>query len=148
MLGPAKPRRLDAPIAVALEALVPADNFYRHLEATLDPGFVRDWTRELYAVEVAELKEGPAALHVCRRSDRHRDVDDRLGGQAGHRGAARAQAVPFLGEGRRPLVVGWYDAHRPPFETDHPRLLRRNQAARLTTYLVQRSPTVGATGAR
>lgn len=49
MLGPAKPRRLDVPIAVSLEALVPADHFYRHLEATLDLGFVREWTRELYA---------------------------------------------------------------------------------------------------
>src|SRR3954452_11619142 len=49
MLGPAKPRRLDEPIAVSLEELVPADHFYRHLEATLDLGFVRDWTQELYA---------------------------------------------------------------------------------------------------
>lgn len=49
MLGPAKPRRLDAPIAVSLEALVPADNFYRHLDATLDLGFVRAWVRDLYA---------------------------------------------------------------------------------------------------
>jgi transposase len=49
MLGPTKPRRLDEPIAVSLEALIPAGNFYRHLEATLDLGFVRDWTRQLYA---------------------------------------------------------------------------------------------------
>jgi nicotinamidase-related amidase len=56
--------------------------------------------------------------------------------------------VPFLGEGRRPLVVGWYDVHRPPFEPDHSRLLRRNQATLLTTYLVKRIPTVGTTGAR
>jgi transposase len=49
MLGPAKPRRLDEPIAVSLEALVPADNFSRHLEATLDLGFVRAWVQELYA---------------------------------------------------------------------------------------------------
>jgi transposase len=49
MLGPVKPRRLDRPIAVSLEDLVPADNFYRHLEAELDLGFVRDWARELYA---------------------------------------------------------------------------------------------------
>ena len=33
MLGPAKSRRLDEPIAVWLEALVPADRFYCHLEA-------------------------------------------------------------------------------------------------------------------
>jgi transposase len=49
MLGPPKPRRLDAPIAVSLGDLVPADNFYRHLEAKLDLGFVREWARELYA---------------------------------------------------------------------------------------------------
>jgi hypothetical protein len=49
MLGPAKPRHLDQPIAVSLEDLVPTDHFYRHLEAKLDLGFVRDWTRELYA---------------------------------------------------------------------------------------------------
>jgi transposase len=49
MLGPPKPRRLDDPIAVSLEHLVPADNFYRHLEAKLDLGFVRDWVQELYA---------------------------------------------------------------------------------------------------
>src|SRR4051812_8018745 len=49
MLGPAKPRRLDQPIAVSLEALVPADNFYRHLEAKLDLGFVRGWVEERYA---------------------------------------------------------------------------------------------------
>jgi hypothetical protein len=45
MLGPAKPRRLDQPIAVSLEDLVPQDYFYRHLEATLDLSFVRDLVR-------------------------------------------------------------------------------------------------------
>lgn len=49
MLGPAKSRRLDQPIAVSLEDLVPLNNFYRHLEAKLDLSFVRDLTRELYA---------------------------------------------------------------------------------------------------
>ena len=49
MLGPAKPRRLDQPIAVSLEDLVPQDNFYRHLEAKLDLSFVREWVQELYA---------------------------------------------------------------------------------------------------
>ncbi len=49
MLGPAKSRRLDEPITVSLEDLVPPHNFYRHLEATLDLGFIRDWTRERYA---------------------------------------------------------------------------------------------------
>ncbi len=48
MLDPPKPRRLDQPIAVSLEQLVPANHFYRHLEAKLDLSFVRDWARELY----------------------------------------------------------------------------------------------------
>jgi hypothetical protein len=49
MLGPPKPRRVDQPITVSLEALVPWDNFYRHLEATLDLSFVRDWVRGCHA---------------------------------------------------------------------------------------------------
>ena len=49
MLGPAKPRHLDHPIAVSLDDLVPPNNFYRHLEAKLDLSFVRDWVQELYA---------------------------------------------------------------------------------------------------
>jgi transposase len=49
MLGPAKPRRLAEPIAISLEELVPRDHFYRHLEATLDLSFLREWSRDLYA---------------------------------------------------------------------------------------------------
>src|SRR5688500_257141 len=49
MLGPAKSRRLDEPIAVSLEALVPQGHFYRHLETKLDLSFVRGWAREFYA---------------------------------------------------------------------------------------------------
>jgi hypothetical protein len=42
MLGPPKPRRLDEPILGSLEALVPGDHVYRHLEAKLDLTFVRE----------------------------------------------------------------------------------------------------------
>ena len=49
MLGPAKRRRLDEPIAVSLEDMVPANHFYRHLETKLDLSFVRDWVSDLYA---------------------------------------------------------------------------------------------------
>src|SRR5215204_6458131 len=49
MLGPPKPRRLDEPITVSLEDLVPSNHFYRHLEAKLDLSFVRAWAQELYA---------------------------------------------------------------------------------------------------
>jgi len=50
MLGPEKVRDLDRPILTSLEALVPAGNFYRHLDAMLDLAFVRDWVKERYAV--------------------------------------------------------------------------------------------------
>jgi transposase len=49
MLGPAKVRRLDQPVLVWLETLVPANNFYRQLEAQLDLSFVRDWVGDKYA---------------------------------------------------------------------------------------------------
>jgi transposase len=49
LLDPPKPSQLDQPIAVLLENLVPPDHFYRHLEEKLNLGFVRDWSRELYA---------------------------------------------------------------------------------------------------
>src|SRR5215203_1011286 len=49
MLGPPKLRCLDQPITVSIEALVPADHFYRHLEAKLDLSFVRTWVQDCYA---------------------------------------------------------------------------------------------------
>src|SRR5687768_13849719 len=49
MLGPPKSRRLNEPIAVSLEALIPSGHFYRYLEEKLDLSFVREWSRELYA---------------------------------------------------------------------------------------------------
>jgi transposase len=43
-------QRAFAPIvAVSLEALVPVDHFYRHLERTLDLSFVREFVQETYA---------------------------------------------------------------------------------------------------
>jgi transposase len=44
-----KAREFATHTAISVEALVPADHFYRHLEAKLDLSFVRDWARELYA---------------------------------------------------------------------------------------------------
>jgi transposase len=49
MLGPPKLRALDQPVLVSLEALVPADHFYRHLDAALDLSFVRTWVQDCYA---------------------------------------------------------------------------------------------------
>ena len=49
ILGRLKPRRLDAPSAVSLEELIPANHVSHHLEATLALSFVRDWAEELCA---------------------------------------------------------------------------------------------------
>ena len=49
MLGPPKARELDRTVLASLEALVPADHFYRHLEAKLDLGFVRELVQDRYA---------------------------------------------------------------------------------------------------
>jgi hypothetical protein len=66
MLGPPKSRRLDQPIAVSLEDLVPQDHFYRHLEATLDLSFVREWVSECYA----EHRRAPGCGSIrVRRGD-------------------------------------------------------------------------------
>ncbi len=35
-------------VNVSLEALVPPDHFYRHLERTLDLSFVREFVQETY----------------------------------------------------------------------------------------------------
>jgi transposase len=49
LLKPIRTRRLDEPIAVSLEELVPADHFHRHLEEKLDMSFVRGWVEDCYA---------------------------------------------------------------------------------------------------
>ena len=48
MLGPAKVRRVDQPVLASLDALVPANHFYRLLESKLDLTFVRDLVRTTY----------------------------------------------------------------------------------------------------
>jgi hypothetical protein len=48
MLGPAKPRRLDEPISVSLEDLVPLNNFSRQLEVKFDLSSVRGWVADRY----------------------------------------------------------------------------------------------------
>ena len=78
MLGPPKPRRLDEPIAVSLEQLVPAYHFYRHLEAKLDLSFVRDLVHEADAEtrrpsidQVIFFKERLVIFFERLRSERH-----------------------------------------------------------------------------
>jgi transposase len=48
MMG-AKARAFAPVVAVSLEALVPHDHFYRHLQRTLDLSFVRELVQEAYA---------------------------------------------------------------------------------------------------
>ena len=48
MLGPAKVRRVDQPVVASLDALVPANHFYRLLESKLDLTFVRNLVRATY----------------------------------------------------------------------------------------------------
>ena len=48
MMG--KKERQFAPLCNrSIEDLVPAGNFYRHLDAKLDLSFVREWVADLYA---------------------------------------------------------------------------------------------------
>jgi transposase len=49
MLGPCKERHVERLVPVSLEAAVPADHFYRHLDAALDLSFVRAWVADRYA---------------------------------------------------------------------------------------------------
>ncbi len=48
MMG-SKKRSFAPLVHVSLEALVPADHFYRHLERTLDLSFVREFVQQTYA---------------------------------------------------------------------------------------------------
>src|SRR5215203_5684915 len=48
MLGPAKCRATDDVATVSLNDLVPADHFYRHLDAHLDLSFIREWVGDAY----------------------------------------------------------------------------------------------------
>ena len=49
MLGAHKERRGERLVPISLEAAVPADHFYRYLDAKLDLSFVRDWVTDCYA---------------------------------------------------------------------------------------------------
>lgn len=48
MMG-TKVRTFAPLVIVSLEALVPPDHFYRHLDRTLDLSFVRDLVQDTYA---------------------------------------------------------------------------------------------------
>jgi transposase len=160
MLGPPKPRRLDQPVAVSLEALVPRENFYRHLEAKLDLGFVRDWARELYAergrpsidpvvffrLQVITFFEGirserklieTASLHLAHRWDLGCALDEAL---PDHSSLTRIRHRPGI-EGLRTVLR----EDRRPLPGSRPRvgqgtLLRRHQGAGQRRPRVARPP--------
>ena len=48
-----------------LEALLPADNFYRQLEGKLDLSFVRDLVRDLSTVRWAGGRSTPRSSSSC-----------------------------------------------------------------------------------
>jgi transposase len=48
MLGAAKCRATDDLVTVSLDDLVPANHFYRHLDAHLDVSFIRAWVADAY----------------------------------------------------------------------------------------------------
>jgi hypothetical protein len=64
MMG-TKERSFAPLINISLEALVPYDHFYRHLEQTLDLSFVREFVQQTYAgcgrpsIERARLLQAP-----------------------------------------------------------------------------------------
>ena len=82
MRGPPTARDRDRPALVSLEALVPADHVYRHLDATLDLGFVRDWVQDRYAARGV----GPLPRVAGQGAGRHAG---RCGGHGRRRCAAR-----------------------------------------------------------
>jgi hypothetical protein len=49
MLGPPKASHRDELFLDSFEQRLPADNFYRTLDAALDLSFVRDWVADKYA---------------------------------------------------------------------------------------------------
>jgi hypothetical protein len=55
--------RLFTPVpAVSLDALVPADHFYRHVERVLDLAFVRDLVQDRYAAGVGRPSVDPVVF--------------------------------------------------------------------------------------
>ena len=61
MLG-TKQRDFKTHASVSVEDLVPADNFYRQVEAKLDLGFVRDLVKECYAFGVGRPSVDPVVF--------------------------------------------------------------------------------------
>ncbi len=69
VLGPPKDRAaVERPVLATLEAPVPPDNFYRHLERHLDLGFVRELVRDRYARFAPPSRVSRTCLQAATRS--------------------------------------------------------------------------------
>ena len=83
MMG-SKERYFAPLIHVSLEALVPTDHIYRHLERTLDLSFVRELVQQTYAgggrpsIEQARVLQ-TATRHVFRRDPLGTTIDATCG---------------------------------------------------------------------
>jgi hypothetical protein len=64
MLGPPKARCLDRPVLIALEGLVPAGHFSRHLDTARDLGVVRAWVA---GCDAGRGRPRSAPVVVCKR---------------------------------------------------------------------------------
>jgi hypothetical protein len=53
-----KPRIFTPVLAVSLDALVPADHFYRHVERVLDLSFVRELVQDCYVAGLVPVAAG------------------------------------------------------------------------------------------
>ena len=86
MLGPEKARDLDRPVLVSLEALVPRDHFYRHLERRLDLSFVRELVRDRYAPHGGRLPPNGPTEHLRPTATREPFVNTLLAYRLGSSG--------------------------------------------------------------
>jgi transposase len=64
MMG-TKQRNFAPLVNVSLEALVPVDHFYRHLERTLDLSFVREFVQETYTYKGRPSIDPVIFWHRC-----------------------------------------------------------------------------------
>ena len=83
----------------SIEDLVPADNFYRHLEAKLDLGFVRDLVRSTYK-ECGRPSVDPRVFFKLQLVMFFEGIRSERAAGAGRRRSAERPLVPRLRPGR------------------------------------------------
>lgn len=97
MPGPPQPRRLDQPITVSPEELVPKNHFCRRLEAKLDLSFVRECLRRPAEMTAAVITcfdvIGRAEVAVAAADRSHRRPDGVPGEAPSGNGCGRPEPV-------------------------------------------------------